>query len=126
MFKTYALLAATVSGHSKRDITSLHSSLEGMLSEVKATYHTDAAYKVAKRARDADVISLPATSSYSSSASAYYTDATAEAPSSEGFYNKYTDYYSAPCSGDYYEPPYQYEDMYKYNHKHLLRTFKTK
>ena len=87
MFKTYALLAATVSGHSKRDITSLHSSLEGMLSEVKATYHTDAAYKVAKRARDAEVLSLPA----------YASEAVA--PESEGFYNKYTDYYSAPCSG---------------------------
>ena len=82
MFKTFALLAATVSGHSKRDITSLYSSLEGMLSEVKATYHTDAAYKVAKRARHADAISLAATET------------------SEGFYNKYTDYYAAPCSSD--------------------------
>ena len=91
MLKTFALLAATVSGHSKRDISSLYSSLEGMLSEVKATYHTEAAYKVAKRARDSDVLSLQE------------YEATEPLSSSEGFYNKFTGYYSAPCSnGDSY------------------------
>ena len=58
MYKTFALLSATVSGNSKRDMASLHSSLESMLSSTKATYHTEAAYKVAKRARDSDVLSL--------------------------------------------------------------------
>ena len=110
MLKTFALLAATVSGHSKRDIGSLHSSLEGMLSEVKATYHTEAAYKVAKKARDSDVLSLRARSSASSST---YTSYSSYSPSnsSEGFYNKFTDYYSAPCGG--YYSPYEYSDMFR-------------
>jgi hypothetical protein len=107
MFKTFALLAATVSGHSKRDIGSLHSSLEGMLSEVKATYHTEAAYKVAKKARDSDVLSLRARSSASSSTYTSYSPSN----SSEGYYNKFTDYYSAPCGG--YYSPYEYSDMFR-------------
>ena len=101
MQKTFVLLAATVSGHTKRDMTNLHSSLEGMLSEVKATYHTDAAYRVAKRASDSEVLSLQ---EYAESA---------EDSSSDGFYNKYTDYYSAPCSGDYYYGVYQYSDAFR-------------
>ena len=67
-----------------------------MLSEVKATYHTEAAYKVAKRARDSDVLSLPATGS------------------SGGFYNKFTGYYSAPCHDDQYNyGPYEFNDMFR-------------
>ena len=113
MYKTFALLAATVSGHSKRDIGSLHSSLEGMLSEVKATYHTEAAYKVAKKARDSDVLSLRARSSAGTST---YTSYSSYSPSnsSEGFYNKFTGYYSAPCHQDqYYYGPYEFNDMFR-------------
>ena len=89
MYKTFAVLASAVSCSTSNDLSALHRSLEGMLDGVEATFHTDAAYRVAKKASVVDLA---------------YTSANATG----GYYNKFTGYYAQPCAS-----PSQY-DTYGY------------
>lgn len=102
MYKSFAVLAAVVAGHSRKDIGNLHASLEHMLSAVEAPKPNTDAYRVAKRYRQADIIST-ANSTVDVNGDGHV-----------GFYNKFTGTYVEECQDQY---------AYGYSYSTAFRTY---
>ena len=102
MFKL-ALVAAATNAHTKKDLATLHGSLDAMLDGLAATYHTDSAYKMS--AKNKAIVDAP-----------YYKEIDGSVSlNSVSYYNKFTDYtaYCADDMGNTYDYVYSYSGAYR-------------